>query len=662
MKQLLFLIGAFLLLKNQVSAQTPGDVPVAKPVAQGVWVFLGKTIPRHMTYQIERKKAGSDNYEKLGITTAPSSRREMEQRQTQLHQYFEALDPLTDQEISRLWDYIEKHHVTDSMYCDNVPMMHLMAGTAFFDKKAEAGGNYTYRITLSGSGNSVTSQKESNPTSLLKETTFPKLKFISKDYADGKLSVVWSVSAPLAMSHFNIYRSVFGKDDYRKLNAAHIQKGIYSENDSLRLLMTDTIGKQPAWFEYLVAPVDAFGNEGTKQAITDGGNIDNYYAPPISQLTALSTAQGHEVKLSWRIENKKYLNGVTIMRSSNYDSGYQRVVTLPVSDTSFTDIVPETGENFYYYLIINSANDTPVNSAKVFVAYTGDSGIPARPSPVDALTIPNGIKVYWQDNNSYTKGFFVYRRSNTTEDFVQASPMVPAGDSVYSFTDTSGILRGGEVYQYIVRTMNEGGQLSQNSDTVTTYPGIKASLMAPMNLRYHLDKNIVTLIWDDMTLWEENLSGYKVYRKMGDGIWEPLKNDSLRAKKNFYSDTLVRATDRYSYAVRTWDFFGNESETSEIRLPARGEVLNPPPPGITLRQSTNHVYISWGQMSREYSAVKIYRSEPGQPDQLIGTVKEDDFYEDKNVAAGKLYLYRLSIVDNTNQEGVLSEKLSLRMR
>lgn len=661
MRRWFFFLVVFLLIDNRIAAQTPGDVPVAKPVPTGVWVYLGKTIPKHMTYQVERKRVGSRSYEKIGTTTAPITQQEMEQRQSEFQKYFEALEMLNGQEISRLWDYIQKQSGTDSMFSNNVPMMHLMAGTAFFDGKAKADENYTYRVTLSGSGNNTISQKESNPTATLKDVTFPELKFISKEYADGKLSVVWSVKDPIAMSHFNFYRSVFGKDEYHKLTSGQVQKGIYSENDSLRLLMIDSIGKQPAWYEYLIAPVDAFGNEGEKQAVAYGGNIDNYYAPPISQFAAISTNQGHEVKLSWRFENKKYLNGVTVMRSSNYDSGYRRVATLPIGDTTFTDILPETGENFYYYLIINSTNNAPVNSAKVFVAYTGHSDTPVPPSPIDAVTIPGGIKIYWQDNNSYTKGFFVYRRSNTTEDFVQAGPMVPVGDSVYSFTDTSGILRQREVYEYVVRTMNDGGQVSEHSDTVTASPGIKTTLMAPMNLRYHVDRNRVTLMWDDMTVWEEHLLGYKVYRRVNTGAWESLESDSLQSKKNFFSDSLTSSTDSYAYGVRVWDYFGNQSEISEIHLPVQSAIVLPPPPGITLRQSGNQIYISWGQMSGDYTAIKIYRSEPGYPVHLIATVKDDDFYEDKNISAGKLYLYQLSVVNLNGKEGNLSEKLSVRV-
>ncbi|MBX3240704.1 MAG: hypothetical protein KIT80_00290 [Chitinophagaceae bacterium] len=662
MKQLLLCIAVFLLLENNASAQLPGDVPVAKPVSQGIWVFLGKSIPKNMTYQIERRKEGSRSYEKIGTTTVPASQQEMQKRQEEYHKYFEALDPINSKDIIRLWEYIQKHSTTDSMYSANLPMMHLVTGTAFFDKTAEANGNYIYRVMLTGSGGNSISQKESNPSSSLKKVDFPKLTFISKEYADGKLSVTWSVKDPLNMSHFNIYRSVFGKDEYQRLGSGQIQRGVYSENDLLRLLAIDPIGNQPGWYEYLIAPVDAFGNEGERQAKADGGNIQDYYAPPVSNFRAVSTNQNHEVRLSWRFENKRYLNGITVMRSSNYDSGYQRIATLPVGDTAYTDMIPETGENFYYYLVLNSANNNPVSSAKVFVAYTGTSEKPIPPSPVDAITIPNGIKVYWKDDNSYAKGFFVYRRFNTMEDFIQASPMIPKGDSVYSFIDTSGLLQRGEVYEYIVRTLSEDGQLSKNSDTVTAYPGIKAILTAPMNLRYHINDGVITLMWDDMTDWEKNLLGYKVYRKVNNGAWESLPNDSIQSKKNFYMDSTMSTQGSYSYAVAAWDHFGNESEKAAISLPGIKEMTMPPPPGISLRQTGNGIYITWGQTSEDYSAIKIYRSEPGQQPRLIGTVKEDDFYEDKNVAAGRLYFYQFSTVNNQNKEGGLSDKLSIRVR
>src|SRR5690606_21592884 len=123
-------------------------------------------------------------------------------------------------------------------------------------------------------------------------------------------------------------------------------------------------------------------------------------------------------------------------------------------------------------------------------------------------------------------------------------------------------LQGGEVYEYVVRTLNENNRLSKPSDTVSTYPGIKVVLDPPMNLRYRNNDGRITLLWDDMRPWENNLLGYKVYRKVNNGVFTNLANDSIRPEKNFYIDSLATSGNSYTYAVTDIDFFGNESENS----------------------------------------------------------------------------------------------------
>lgn len=662
------IISIFLFMGTLPGAIAQNDpqatLPVAKPVSQGVWVYLGNYIPKNSHYEVERKKEGSQRYEKLGQAGAPPSENDMKKRVQQFQKYFETLDALSPEEVNRMWQYIQAHDRMDSMYSNNLPMMHLLAGTAYFDANADKNTGYVYRVTLTGADGKSISKKESNVSSALQRIALPEIIFSEKKYADGKLSLHWAVKDQMDMAHFNIYRTVFGKDEYQKMNSENhrIEKGIYYEKDSLKLLAIDSLGRQPAWYEYKIAPVDAFGNEGQMQGYVNGGNLKDYYAPPVTNFRAVNTHKGHEVKLMWHFENKKYLNGVAVMRSLMYDSGYKRIATVPIDDSVFTDILPVSGENYYYYLLLLSANNDPIPTAKVFAYYTDENAKPEPPDQIDATTVPNGIRVYWKSEAPFSKGFYVYRRNNPEDQFTQVSSLVPAGSAVYSFTDTSRQLQGGEVYEYVVCTMNENNQLSANSDTVTANPGIRKAIAAPMNLRYRNDDGHITLLWDDMRPWENDLLGYKVFRKTGNGNFERMANDSLQPDRNFYIDSALQKGINYSYAVSTMDISGNESEKSTIVIPVLTEHLPASPSGITVTQTGNDIYISWGQIAGDIAAIKIYRSESGQPAKMIGTVTDADFFTDKNVSKGTLYFYQLASVNKENQEGSLSEKVAVRAR
>lgn len=636
-----------------------GDVPVAVPVSQGVWVYLGKTVPKNMQYKVERSKGESKRFEKLSDVTAPASETEMKNRQLFFGKYFDKLDPINDKTINRLWQSIQKYGKTDSLFSDNLPVMHLLAGTAYFDARAVKGENYVYRVSLiSGDGKTV-STRESNASGKFRRGELPSIKFVNSKYASGKFELNWSVKDPLKMAHFNVYRTVFGKDEYAKIQ---IEKGLYNQKDNLILLAIDTIGAHPAWYEYEIAAVDAYGNEGERQGYASGSNVQDYYAPPVSNFRAVNTGSNHEVKLSWRFDNKRYLNGISVMRSTNYDSGYKRIATVPVTDTVFTDILPVSGENYFYYLLLLSADNDPIPTAKIFANYTNDKAKPEAPGEIDATTATNGIKVYWKSGEPFAKGFYVYRRNNFSDAFTQVSPLITAGEEVYSFTDTSRQLQSGEAYEYIVRTINDNNQLSNPSDTVSANPGIRKSVTAPMNLRYRNSDGKITIIWDDMRKWESDLLGYKIFRKAGNAGFVRMTNDSLQPGRNFYIDSTINAGTEYEYAVSAYDISGNESDRAMIKVPAIIKELPGPPVGITLSQVGNDVYITWGQIAGDINAIKIYRSEPGGTAKLITTVTETDGFTDKNVAKGKLYFYQLATVNNANKEGEMSEKVSVRVK
>lgn len=661
MKRILVLWSFFSFTACYVFAQDngAGDVPVAVPVSHGVWVYLGKTVPKNMQYKVERSKGDSKRFEKLSDVTAPASESEMKDRQMAFGKYFEKLDPVNDKTINRLWQSIQKYESTDSLFSDNLPVMHLLAGTAYFDASAAKGEDYVYRVSLISRDGKNVSTKESNASGKFRKGELPSIKFVNSKYASGKLELNWSVKDPLKMSHFNVYRSVFGKDEYQKIQ---IEKGLYNQKDNLILLAIDTIGTHPAWYEYEIAAVDAYGNEGERQGHASGSNVQDYYAPPVSNFKAVNTGSNHEVKLSWRFDNKRYLNGISVMRSTIYDSGYRRIATVPVTDTAYTDILPVSGENYYYYLLLLSADNDPIPTAKIFVTYTNDKAKPVAPNEIDASTITNGIKVYWKCEEPYAKGFYVYRKADNDATFTMVSPLIASGAEVYSFTDTSRQLVAGGVYEYFVRTINDNNQMSNPSDTVSANPGIKKSIAAPMNLRYRSSDGQISILWDDMRKWEPDLLGYKIFRKTGNGGFVIMANDSLQPGRNFYTDSTINAGIEYEYAVSAFDISGNKSERSMIKIPAVAVELPGPPPGITVSQAGNDVYITWGQISGDINAIKIYRSEPGVQPALIATITEADFFNNKNVKKGKLYFYQLATVSLANQEGVKSEKLSLRVK
>lgn len=657
---LLFFTGTGTVLTAQKSRE--GSLPVARASEKGIWIYLGNVIPKGFSYTIERKLQNTNRYETIGKTSMAKSLAEMESLNQQWASSFEKLDQLTKKEIQATWNYLQKNKTTDSLRSDNLPVMHLLAGTSFLDTKVQNNQTYIYRVSNYDENGNLKGTQETPPASWPITPKMPDIRFSHSRYADGKMILEWRLKELKDLAHFNIYRSVSGKNEFSKIKA---DKGFYNQDDSLVLLAIDTIGRQPAWYDYEIEPVDIYGNAGTTAGFCSGGNLADYYAPPVSKLRAEGLKENHAIKLSWKYENKKYLNGISIMRSNNYDSGYQRIATVEATDTSYTDIVPIAGENYYYYLLLHSAENEAIPTAKVFAYYYSQSAKPEPPRGIAAETIQKGVRIHWEYDNPYITGFYVFRNAGSNENFVQVSGLLPAEGGLYSYTDTSKNLQPGEVYLYAVRSINDMNQLSDLSDTVSAYPGTPKKLSSPEGLRFRTDNNVITLIWDDLRPVESDLLGYSVYKKAAaEKDFRLLQQGVLSSEKNFFIDSAVSAGIQYEYAVSARDYFGNESPLSKPVKIMTSEDLPPVPSGISILTSANTALVRWGQLSGEDLKIKIYRTEQGQNQPiLLGTVNsEDEEFADSTVKSGKLYFYQLSTLNNKNKESSLSEKFSIRIQ
>ena len=447
------------------------------------------------------------------------------------------------------------------------------------------------------------------------------------------------------------------------LKKLHLERGFNANKDSIFLIAIDSIGEKASLYEYYAVPADIYGNPGPASDAVAAGTVAQNYVPPVLILKARSLETNHQVRLNWNYDQKSYIRSITIMRSADYDSGYRRIANVPPTDTGYTDIIPRADENYYYYLVIDGPVNNGLRTAKVSVLFSGNKEKPMPPSEIAAQTIKGGVQLYWQYNEPYLKGFYVYRSASTETGFLQISGLVPAGKEIYSFTDTSGTLQGEKVYDYTVKSVNDNDQLSDFSDTVNAVPGISMSLAAPLHLRYKIENGKIELAWDDMRNTEANLLGYKIYRKLStEKVYHLLPSDTTNAEQNYFTDSTMETGIAYNYAVSSLDYFGNESAPSyPVNILVKANIPSPPA-GLHAGNDQNGVLLSWGELvGDDLLSVKIYRSAPGTTSKLIGTtdISEQTFL-DKTAEKGKLYFYQLSSVNKQKQESDKSEKVSIR--
>ena len=96
-------------------------------------------------------------------------------------------------------------------------MMHLLAGTGFIDDKVEKDNSYQYRVSLYNASGDLIKTTETNIVRWPATPSLEKPMLKEKSVTGSHAYLEWFVEHQENLSHFNIYRSVFGKNDFKKI-------------------------------------------------------------------------------------------------------------------------------------------------------------------------------------------------------------------------------------------------------------------------------------------------------------------------------------------------------------------------------------------------------------------------------------------------------------
>ena len=650
----------FVLATLQVFAASAQEInPVAVSTEKGVWVYLGNEIPKDFQYQVIRK----DKKDELSQVGTTSFKLDVDEANRIIQEYqneFNNLEKINHDNVNKLLDYAKNHTTADSISINNLPVMHLILGTAIFDPDVKTGNEYQYQVVkLNKKGNKVW-EKSSNTLKYDKSTNLPKPVFVSKQESDSKIILYWNMNDQNTVNSFNVYRRVFAQGDYERINA---EKGYNALNGSIELVTIDTEVKNPAYYEYYIAPIDIYGNDGPHSDMISAGTMGNMYNPVPEYFYARGKEQNHQVELKWKLQDKKYLRSIEVYRSASYDDGYVMIARLSPGDSSYVDVVPGANENFWYYLKLIGPTAQSMPSAKVSVLYKGKNEKPVPPEEVGAETVNGGVKVHWLYDQPYVKGFYVYRYVYETSGYILVSGLVPAESRPYSFIDSAETISGNDIYRYAVCAVNDLDRISDFSPSASASPGKKAILNSPVNLRSRVMDKGLLLMWDDMRDEIPALMGYKVSRKSDkEKGYTFLMNDTLVNSMNYFADTTVIPGLRYKYIVTSIDYYGNESPASRpLNFYTEPATIRPPEITGTVN-TTDGIMISWGQISdSNIKSIRIYRTTPGQQPTIVADLtKESINWLDKSITNGTLYIYELTLVTNDGIESSKSRSASIR--
>jgi fibronectin type 3 domain-containing protein len=286
---------------------------------------------------------------------------------------------------------------------------------------------------------------------------------------------------------------------------------------------------------------------------------------------------------------------------------------------------------------------------------------PLPPTQVVGTGIKGGVRLQWLNADKDIAGFYVYRSGGSSDSLELLTSLISFSSDRCSFVDTNRALTGTHVYAYTVRSENTSHVLSDFSDTVFVRPLISTQPLAPLDISVLIEGTEARIFWRDMTTTDDNIQGYRVYRREV-SAGKKRAADSLLTV-NYFTDSTLLEGRTYEYAMQTMDIFGGRSSLASSQTVAIH--MSPPPRPAGLRVSATPgraLTLRWDAPAQEdLKSFRVFRYERGKKALRLGEVKSTvQSYTDTKTQRGRLYFYYVTAVTERNVESPPSDEVSVR--
>lgn len=527
-----------------------------------------------------------------------------------------------------------------------------LIGIIYFDKNAEKGNIYQYKLLAAGSNLELAISEKIKCDNYIKHLPPDSIQI---ERFKKRCEIKWKPE---------IHR-YYGVDIYRKTNDSNfvkitktpraIQKG-EDENGQItfpKICYIDENINKDFNYTYKFVALDYFGKESVESKEIFIAKKD--FDPPEKPFNLLPVKHDSKmtVDLKWNFIPEEDLSGFNIYRSKKLEGPYNKInfQLIPKNSPYFNDKVDEVGDYYYYCSSIDFSKNESF-SGKVYVQ-VHDMMPPNAPNNLSTETGPGFINLSWDKNTeSDLKGYFIQRslndEDNSDNHFINInSDPIPQN---YFSQKLSKNVRNKFVYRVVaVDTSFNRSKPSINS--LAQMPDVTPPNIPLIKDVKFLD-NYIKVNW--MPNIEADLEGYEIYRKNKKDSSSFIKVNNLLIPKDIYvyKDRQTQPGNEYLYVIKARDINGNVSEPSKEFF-----AYNPTEKlsskvlfNLEFNEKKKRVLLNWSLENSQIPVVGsvIYRSfEESHPKPFTKLIKENSYID--NIDFGK-YTYQIRVFSN---EGII---------
>lgn len=222
------------------------------------------------------------------------------------------------------------------------------------------------------------------------------------------------------------------------------------------------------------------------------------------------------------------------------------------------------------------------------------------------------------------------------------------------------IQKGGTADTFAVRTVSTQGDLSAFSNQVGIVP--RTPPPPPRALTLTPEAGGIRIRWEK----QDEVAGVSLYRRQAEDRTYGAPIHSSSGDETEYLDAAVRFGERYIYAASSVSKETPPVESApagEVEIDYRDRFAPPPPTGLVALAEAGKVRLVWQPSpAPDVAGYIVYRRDPGQKFRRITpepvTALE---LQDSGLGPGLTFLYRVTAVDQTGNEGEPSQQAEARL-
>lgn len=466
-----------------------------------------------------------------------------------------------------------------------------------------------------------------NPTGL---TASGGPEQVNLDWNDNTDDDIWT---------YNIYRSLTSGTGYTRINSKPVYGSEYVDGNLYA-------GGE---YYYVVTALD-YGNNESGYSNESSATATN--AAPQAPTGLIASGGSETADVSWNANVETDIDYYDVYRSTENGSGYVKINTGgPVCTTNFTDTFVYGGGTFYY--AVKAIDNGSLSSGFSSAASADVSNVaPAAPIGLAATGYGEYVNLSWDANNETDViAYKVYYGISPGGPY--PVDLTPAPISITEYTHAP--LYGGGTYYYVIKAVDTGDLLSENSGqasaTATNVaPSPPSGLIATGGPEY------IEVSWIPGP--ETDVTGWDIYRKPDGGSYSLIESSW---GSSIYTDNRLYGGGTYFYKVRAVDAGltsgdSNEDGATATNAPPSRPIINSASGG------SENITVNWiNNTETDIAGYNVFRAdETGGPydTRINDLLLTANVTTDINLYGGGTYYYVVQAVDTENLSSVNSNEIS----